>query len=132
MPAKRAIGSEKMTADFWEGAEVISSYSREQAIEDGVLHDVSDSEAAKLFKYPAAITCALSGALSRGAGNEAATFNARLWDVFYMMQTKARTCSDSDVFFSVKVGSRVLKLWGNCGPGDDAAPVITIGFPEDR
>lgn len=116
--------------DFF--GEVISRYTRAQAISDGVLFDVSDSEAAGLFKYPAAITAALSSALSRGAGNEAATFNARLWDVFYMMRNEARNCSDSDLFFSVKVGSRVLELWGNCGPGDDPAPVLTIGFPEDR
>lgn len=119
-----------MTTEIF--GEVISRYTREQAVSDGVLLDVSDSEAARLFKYPAAITSALASALSRGAGNEAASFNARLWDVFYMMQIKARTSRDSDVFFRVTVGSRVLALWGNCGPGDDGAPVITVGFPEDR
>ena len=111
---------------------VISRYTRAQALADGVLFDVSDSEAAGLFKYPAAITTALFSELKRGAGNEAATFNARLWDVFYIMQVQARRTNDSDVFFRVKVGRRVLALWGNVGPGDDPAPVLTVGFPEDR
>ncbi len=111
---------------------VISRYARAQAISDGVLIDVSDSEGAGLFKFPAVITAALHSALSKGAGKEEAAFNARLYDVFDMMRNKARTSQESDVFFRVKVGSRVLLLWGNCGPGDDPAPVLTIGFPEDR
>ena len=112
---------------------VISSYSRAQAVADGVLIDISGGEAASLFKWPCAITTALHGALARGAGNEAATYNARLWDVFYMMQHAARSAGgDSDVFFTVRVGRENLNLWGNCGPGDDAAPVVTVGFPEDR
>ena len=122
-----------MTADLESVfGPVISRYTRAQAIADGVLIDVSDSEAAGLFQYPAVITTALHAALARGAGNEAATYNARLWDVFYMMRNAARNCSDSDVFFRVKVGREVLALWGNCGPDDDGDPCMTVGFPEDR
>lgn len=111
--------------------EVISSYSRAQAIEDGVLIDVSDTKAATLFKFPCAITSSLARALQRGAGSKPETFNARLWDVFYMSKYGASTPA-SDTFFTVKVGARNLKLWGNCGPGDEGEPVITVGFPEDR
>ena len=116
---------------FWDDAEIISSYSRAQAIADGVLCDVTGSEAADLFKFPAVITVALHSEISRGGGNEAATYNARLWDVFYMMTVAARQSGGSDVFFTVKVGARNLKLRGNIGPGDDPAPVLTVGFPED-
>lgn len=115
---------------------VIHTYSRAQAMADGILIDVSDSEAARLFKYPCAITSNLHSALVRGAGSEAATYNARLWDVlhmaFLMAKIKARNSGDSDLFFRVKVGNRNLDLWANCGPGDDAEPVMTFGFPEDR
>jgi hypothetical protein len=110
---------------------VISSYSRAQAIEDGVLIDVSDTDAARLFKYPAVVTVELHSAISRGAGSDPATYAARLWDVFYVMQCSARRTNDSDVFFRVKVGRSTLALRGNCGPGDDAAPVLTLGFPEN-
>lgn len=112
--------------------EVISVYTRAQAHADGILLDVSDSEGARLFKFPVSITVALHSALSRGAGNEAATYNARLWDVCYMATVKARTSNESDLFFKVKVGREVLALWGNCGPEDDGAPCMTFGFPEDR
>ena len=113
---------------------VISRYTRAQAIEDGVLIDVSDHEAAEMWKFPVAITSALHGELSVGAGKDAATFTARLRDVFHMMKLRAfaRSEPDPDVFFRVKVGRRVLRLWGNIGPGDDPAPVLTVGFPEDR
>ena len=111
--------------------EVISSYSRAQAIEDGVLVDVSEiNDAAKLFKFPVAITTAVHAAVARGAGKSAETYKARLFDVLHMAILAAK--ADPDVFFRVKVGARNLDLWGNCGPGDDASPVITIGFPSDR
>lgn len=111
--------------------EVISSYSRKEAIEDGVLIDVSDLGAAGHFKYPVAITTALHEAVAKGAGKDPETYNARLLDVFHMMMLAAKA-GGSDMFFRVKVGARNLGLWGNCGPGDDAEPVITIGFPSDR
>ena len=115
---------------------VISVYTRAQAHADGVLIDVSDSEGASLFKFPVSITAALHSELSRGAGIEIDTYNARLWDVCYMAviasKRSARHSDDSDVFFTVRVGKRNLRLWGNCGPDDDGAPVMTFGFPEDR
>ncbi len=112
--------------------EEISSYSRAQAIEDGVLIDVSDTKAADLFKHPVAITTALHAAISRGAGSDPETYNARLFDVIHMMTLKGRASAESDLFFRVKVGVCNLDLWGNCGPGDDMEPVITVGYPTDR
>ena len=111
--------------------EVISAYTREQAHEDGVLIDVNDTDAGRLFKFPVSITVALHSALSVGAGSEASTYSARLWDVCYMAVVASKRAESSDVFFKVKVGRRVLALRGNCGPGDDPAPVMTFGFPED-
>ena len=112
--------------------EVISVYTREQAHDDGVLIDVSETDAAGLFRFPCSITVALHGALSRGKGSDAATYSARLWDVLFMAQTASRSANSSDVFFKVKVGREVLALWGNCGPADDGAACMTFGFPEDR
>ena len=113
--------------------EVISSYSRAQAIEDGVLVDVSNVATAPnggIFKFPVAITTAVHAMIARGAGKKIETYNARLHDVLHMAVLAAK--ADPDVFFRVKVGARNLDLWANCGPGDDARPVITIGFPSDR
>ncbi len=112
--------------------EVISVYTRAQAHEDGILIDVNDTDAANLFKFQCSITVALHGALSRGAGSDAANFSARLWDVLFMAQTAGRSANSSDVFFKVKIGREVLELWANCGPADDGAPCMTFGFPSDR
>lgn len=126
-------GTLQLGATMIDFGKIISSYTREQAIEDRVLIDVSESEAASLFKFPAAITMALHSALKVGEGMDLDTYNARLYDVFYMMLVKARRRDPgSDVFFRVKIGRKTLALWGNCGPGDDTEPVITVGFPEDR
>ena len=73
--------------------EVISVYTREQAHEDGILIEVSDTEGGKLFKFPASITVALDADLRVGAGSEEAAYAGRLFDVFYMATiTYARRC----------------------------------------
>ena len=115
--------------DFF--GEVISSYSRAQAIEDGVLVaiDRDTFDGATIFKFPVAFTQALFADLRKGEGIEPALLAARVWDVCYM-STQGQT-EGSDAFFKVIVGARTLALRANCGPGDDAAPVMTIGYPED-
>ena len=113
---------------------VISSYSRAQAHNDGVLVDVTSDETRRLYKFPVSITAGLRAALSKGAGSDPATFAARLWDVLYMGSVASRVHRDagSDLFYSVKVGCEVVSIWANCGPSDNAEPVMTFGFPEDR
>ena len=114
--------------------EVISRHTRAQAHEDGLLIDVDDTEAAKLYKFPVSITAGLSHALSRGAGKEPTTYAARLWDVCYMGTIAAKVSREpgSDVFYKVRVGRSNLKVWANCGPGDNGEAVMTFGFPEER
>jgi hypothetical protein len=110
---------------------VISSYSRGQAIEDGVLVavDAEKFDGAGLFKFPVAFTSALWARLEVGRGSDAETFRGRVWDVCYM-SGHGRT-DGPDVYFDVIVGRETLHLRANCGPGDDPAPVMTLGFPED-
>lgn len=115
--------------DFF--GEVISSYSRAQAIEDGVLVSIERDtfDGAGLFKFPLVFTQALFADLRRGKGSKAETLSARVWDVCYMATQGQQ--DGSDTFFKVIVGRETLALRANCGPGDDAAPVLTIGYPED-
>ena len=114
--------------------DVIFTYSREQAHEDGVLLDVSDTEGAKLFKFPVSITGNLSATLAKGHGAEPETFQARLWDVLYMgtLASKRANGGDPDVFYTVRVGNRNVRVWANCEPDDTGAPCRTFGLPEDR
>lgn len=111
---------------------VIYSYTRAQAIEDGVLIDLSEyKDATRVFKYPVAFTSDLWDEIVRGQGKKERVRNGRIWDVCYMSTVFKRDLSESRREFKVIVGRRTLVLWADCGPGDDGEPVMTIGFPSD-
>lgn len=118
----------------------ISRYTRAQAIEDGVLVDVSDTPEKQEagIKYPVAMTAAvfaqcveLTPAAKR-AGNDV---KGRLWDVLYMMRFPVRPDPTTVLFELMCVVDRVrptrVRLKAVCGPGDDGEPVITIMLPEE-
>jgi hypothetical protein len=121
------------TPDAWDDAEVISVYSREQAISDGVLVDVSALAKEAGFKVPVATTAAVF-ALLDPAPNDAElgqSFQGRLWDVLNLLRANAR---DGDtVLFDVLIAQsgkrQSVQLKAVIGPGDDAAPVITVMLP---
>jgi hypothetical protein len=128
---------------LFDDAEVISTYSRAQGIEDGVLVDLRQGDLGKLvdeagFKYPVACTAEVFASCinltdaAKRAGND---MNGRLWDVLWMLKMAIRRATSTDrITFTVRiVRDRVrptpTELVAVCGPGDDAEPVITIMFP---
>lgn len=72
--------------------EVISKYSREQAIEDGVLIDVTEKAKEAGFKTPVCITQHLHSVINnipeRKKGIE--SYSGRLWDVLWMASLAVR------------------------------------------
>lgn len=118
--------------------EVVHVYTRAQAIEDGVLIDISEDAGEAGFVMPVAMTAAAWAELvawtdsNRGIQDEA----GRLWDVLTMAR-----------YFAKRGGSRVeaevlrvpntpratapklAKFVMACGPGDNAEPVITLMLP---
>jgi len=125
---------------------VISVYTRAQAIEDGILVDVSDTAREAGFKIPVAVTRTVwtriialpEGYL--GFQDE----SGRLWDVLWMARHYALRASDRDrVTMCVLVRDIRKDLRDNhrpprkhfpivaIGSGDDGGPAITIMFPED-
>ena len=125
---------------FWDDAEVISEYSRAQAIDDGVLVDVSEIAREAGITFPVAITrtaWALTVEVPKGLeGLQDET--GRLWDVVYMLRCAIRRASGPEVRYGVHVRNDrrertppLVRLKALCGPGDDAAPVITIMLPEE-
>ncbi|HQL80535.1 MAG TPA: hypothetical protein PLU91_20225 [Verrucomicrobiota bacterium] len=134
--------------------DLIFSYSRAQAIADGVLIDLTtatDDKGRLLcpqagFKVPVAITrTAWAQAIEAGGswrpdgdgevlelkGGQSLT--GRLWDLLWNLRAASGKAENSDrVHFKVLVdvhgdGRReAVNLWALCGPGDDAQPVITI------
>ena len=120
--------------------EVIHAYSRAQAIEDGVLIDVTETAKEAGFSVPVVVTshvwseCVRVPEGCEGVQDE----SGRLWDVCWMAMVAARGGGQTD---RVKVDLMVVKgknqaprletLVMAIGPGDEGEPVITILFPED-
>jgi len=126
------------TETFWEGAEIISTYSRKQAIEDGVLIDISDAAKCAGIKHPTAITQNLwSSWVEVPEGLEGLQdASGRLWDVLWMFSVAARKAASDRLTYSVLFQTKERKmekvqLNAVCGPGDNAEPVITIMLPGD-
>lgn len=110
---------------------VISVYTRAQAIEDGVLVDLTGHPDTRLYKHPVAFTKALWAKLQAGAGQDPEVLNGRVWDVCYMSGAATARVKGPDSWFPVIVGDDVLYLRANVGLGDEGEPVVTIGFRGD-
>jgi hypothetical protein len=111
---------------MFENVDVISSYTREQALDDGTLVDVSELAKEAGFKIPVAITSNLYHILNKG------DFTGRLWDVLTMLRIKAVNSQDNFIKFIVKIGRKNETLWSIIsGEGEKGSPVLTIMFPED-
>ncbi|MBI3552604.1 MAG: hypothetical protein HY077_08790 [Elusimicrobia bacterium] len=120
----------------WEGVEVIHSYSRREALEDGVLVDVSEFAREAGFKWPLAVTRAVWEILepSEELRKEGQSWKGRAWDMFTVLRHAIRRASATDeVHFSplfIREPGRLpqaVELWATVGPGDDGvSPVMTI------
>ena len=125
---------------------VISTYTRAQAIEDGILVDVSETAAQAGFRLPVALTRTAWNRLValpdgyRGFQDEA----GRLLGVLWMARHHALRADDKDrVRMCVHVRDIRKDLHDSMNPprkhfpivaigaGDASEPVITVMFPED-
>jgi hypothetical protein len=120
---------------IFEDTDIISSYSREQAIEDGVLVDVSRIQ--RLFKFPVALTRAVWADCVEWPESEGAHQDqtGRLHDVLWMTFCAVRRGGHTDrvdveVLVVPRGGTRpgLVRLEAVCGPGDEGEPVITIQY----
>jgi hypothetical protein len=122
---------------------VVASYSRAQAIEDGVLIDVTAMAREAGFKWPVALThtawCDCVAWDNRFQVHQ--DESGRLWDVLFMAFYAIRTATapgDRLLFslyrvpkdgHSTEAGEVSLKLM--VGPGDAGEPVVTIMLPSE-
>ena len=125
---------------------VLHAYTRAQAIEDGILVDVSETAREAGFTIPVALTRTVWTRLValpegyRGFQDE----SGRLWDVLWIARYYALRASNSnrvrmcvlvrDIRKDLRDSNRpprrhfpVVAI----GAGDDGQPAITIMFPED-
>ena len=136
--------NEKSTESFF--GNVISTYTRAQAIEDGALVDAGPMANETGFKWPVALTFAawadcVAWTESDSQQQVHQDQSGRLWDVLYMASHAIRTSKKSGdlLLFQLYRVPRdghssdavlvTLKLI--VGPGDAGEPVITILLPEE-
>jgi hypothetical protein len=120
-----------------ENWEVIHTYSRAEAIDDGSLVDVSTLAKEAGFTYPVAMTRASwCKTVEVPTGLEhCQDETGRLWDVLSVMRYAAKhggSVMHFDVITQTSERERpMVTLKAICGPGDTLAPVITIMLPEE-
>ena len=132
--------SEETSKGFWDGAEVIYAYTRAQALEDGVLVDVSEMAKEAGIKFPVALTSAVYGKyVEVPHGITGQDEGGRLWDILWIFRCAAGRCQGDTLRFQLYVRNHnrerldhrdLVTLKAVCGPGDQGEPVITIMLPD--
>ena len=115
-------------------SDIIYSYTRQDAIADGVFIDVTETSKEAGIKYPVAITSNLyhkyinPKTMSTGQDEK-----GRLWDVLWMFSVEARKAKSSFIKFKVIFSRKTVELWAVCEAQSptDPSPAINIMLPED-
>lgn len=119
---------------------VIHRYTREQAIEDGVLVDLSTWARETGFMIPVACTCAVwNQYVVPPAGTEelGQSERGRCHDLLWCLYLAIRRNEGGDrllyevIFLNSKRKQETVKLKAICGPGDDGEPVLTVLRPDE-
>lgn len=119
--------------------EVIGKYTREQAIADGVLVDITAKASECGYLHPFALTRALWETIERIPSQTPwQDHQGRLWDCLWVGRAAIRQAPagvsrvEYQVMLSAEGGRKRYKtLVLDLGPGDQGEPVFTLGFPED-
>ena len=130
--------------------DVIYAYTREMALDDGYLVDVTEAARETGFRYPVALTRAawencvewMAADIARKQNGTCQDERGRLHDVLWMAFLAVRRArvecrSDTVIYFELYrvpregrgVKPRRTMLKAVCGPGDNAEQVITIMLP---
>ncbi|MHB1669229.1 DUF6573 family protein [Thiomonas sp.] len=131
----------------------IHTYTREQAIDDGVLIDVSTTAREAGIVWPVALTSAAwadtvawTDTTEARKGYTGQSESGRLWDVVWMLSLAVRgalrrglDASQQPLYFSLLrtptagrgVQPRKVTLKFQVGPGDDGRPCITVMLPSE-
>ena len=132
--------AEETEKGFWDGAEVIYAYTRAQALEDGVLVDVSEIAKQSGIKFRVALTSTVWGQYEVPEGVSCQDEIGRLWDILWMFGCAAARFNGDTLLFKLyvrnhnreRLNSRdLVTLKAVCGPGDTPEPVITIMLPDE-
>jgi len=119
---------EKSSLEEYFG-EVIYTYSRKQAIDDGVLVDLSSlfPKDTRIYRCPVACTSSVWGFIEKACKGNEGEPGAWVWDLCWMsVKAKCKVFSPSEHLFRCIIGRKTHTLKARCGPGDDMEPAVTI------
>ena len=133
-----------MLDKLFNDCEIIYSYTRNQALADGVLIDLNQvipiHESG--FKYPIACTSTVWAIISEAVNNKKYFNDIKgvVWDIMWMLKCQIlKGNSTNEVCFQVIItGTEEKKDADNlytfkslCHPGDAGEPVITVMLPDE-
>lgn len=126
--------------------DVIHSYSRAQAIEDGVLVDLSGAEAIRgdvadvcrqHYKFPVACTATAFDIIDAAVKNKRCCndYAGIVHDMLWMSKVAKRQINESTIIFPVIIRGAGRRRHYDfkliVGPGDRGEPAITIGIASE-
>ena len=117
--------------NLFDDADIVYKYTRSQALEDGVLVDLTELAKEAGIKFPLAVTSAVYGVLE-DTSSPGQDFQGRAWDMLMIFRMHARSTQSDEIHFAplfTREGSKhagPVPMWAKCGPGDDGKAVITI------
>lgn len=125
----------------FEDAPVIFQYTRAQAIEDGVLIDLTEWAAETGFRIPVACTATAwneyivppddtkeLGQSERGRAHDL------LWMLYVSIRKQSEQTDRLDfevIFLQARNKRKTVRFKSICGPGDQGEPVLTIMLPNE-
>ena len=122
-------------------SELIHSYTRAEALADGVLIDVTEAAKEAAFKIPVALTTtAWAKCVAVPPGITGEDEAGRLWDVLWMLLIAIRThgAGGAEIRYRLPVRSDtsdseppLVELKAVCGPDDSGAPCVTVMLPDE-
>ncbi len=123
---------EKETMSIFENEDVIYSYTAEDAMNDGDLHDVSKMghEAGFPGALKVRVTNSVHCLCEPPKSNKIESYEGRMWDVVSMALNSVKTASDESMTtFIVRIGKRNVKMWACLDTTSE--PGVHIMLPED-
>jgi len=128
------------TNNPFDDASLIYRYTRQQAIEDGVLMDLTEWACETGLSFPLAVTAAVwHQYIVPPAGTEefGQSERGRAHDLLWMLYNAIRRSGGGDrvdfqvIFLQAPGKHETVTLKAVCGPGDEGEPVITVMLPDE-
>lgn len=130
--------TEHDSTDFW--GEPIHTYTRADALADGVLVDVTATAREAGFRIPVALAANVWADINDLSGRYVCAGQSpegRLWDLLFMAAHAARRRENRDrsefvyaLIMPVGAGNN-YRARCHIGPGDEGEPVVTIMRPDE-